>query len=234
MSRIVKDFDSFSSSDHLNEMWGLDAIEGMLGKVLPVLGEGFTKTLKQKVAAAMMEKFGIMPDSDMSAMLQEVVDAIPVADLPEILMGKKTGGAYWSPIMSQAIQEYVQRKGIDHIFTKIGIKPDGWIGSTLRESLQSQLGKEKLQKMIAFAFDDVSSKDSTSIGATALDSLDPAQKDKFNDAFSRAAGQTRPTYSTYADDSEKPVDQHRSDSSSGGGIIDTITSLFSGNKNNDQ
>jgi hypothetical protein len=229
MSRIVKDFDAFSQNEKINEMWGLDDIQGMLGKILPTLGEGFTKTLKQKLSASLLEKFGIVPHSDMSAIVQELVDAVPASDLPEILAGKKTGGAYWAPIISQAVQEYVQRKGLDPIFSKIGINPEGWMGSTLRESLQTQIGKEKLEKLISFAFDDVTAKDASSIGATALDSLDPAQKSKFNDAFSRAAGQTRPSYSTYVDDEGKGIDPDKKNNS-GGGIIDTITSLLSGGK----
>ena len=233
MSRAVKNFDSFSDENRINEIWGLDDIKGMIGKVIPTLGEGFTKTLKQKLAATLMSKLGILEKSDLSAIVQEIVDSVPVADIPDIISGKKTDGAYWAPIAAQSIQEFIQRKGIDSLFEKIGVDPDGWIASTIRESMQTQLGKDKLEKMIIFAFDGAigKGKDSVSLGSSTLDSLDPEHKDQLTSAFSKSAGQLRPTYSTFVDDRGKTIDNSKSSSSKGGdNIMDLFSSFLGGDK----
>lgn len=230
MSRAVKNFDSFSEENRINEMWGIDDIKGMLGKVIPTLGEGFTKTLKQKLAATLMKKFGILEKSDLSAVVQEIVDAVPVADIPDIISGNKTDSNYWAPIVAQAIQEFIQRKGLDPLFEKIGIDPNGWIASTIRESMQTQLGKDKLKNMILFAFNGAVGvgKDAVSLGSSTLDSLDPEHKDQLTSAFSKAAGQVRPTYSTFVDDRGRTIDQSKSKDDKGGGIMDMIKSFMSG------
>lgn len=230
MSRAVKNFDSFSEENRINEMWGIDDIKGMLGKVIPTLGEGFSKTLKQKLAATLMKKFGILEKSDLSAIVQEIVDAVPVADIPDIISGNKTDSDYWAPIVAQAIQEFIQRKGIDPIFEKIGIDPNGWIASTIRESMQTQLGKDKLKNLILFAFNGAvgKGKDAVSLGSSTLDSLDPEHKDQLTSAFSKAAGQVRPTYSTFVDDRGRTIDQSKSKDDKGGGLMDMIKSFVSG------
>ena len=64
MTKIVK-LDEF---DHMNEELSMGEI--LFGKVLPFMGEGFIKTLKQKIAAILMEKIGILEDSKFSIIIE--------------------------------------------------------------------------------------------------------------------------------------------------------------------
>ena len=57
MTKIIK----LNEFEDVNE--NLTMGEVLFGKVLPFLGEGFIKTLKQKIAAILMEKIGILEDS---------------------------------------------------------------------------------------------------------------------------------------------------------------------------
>jgi len=174
----IKDFDSFSVNEDLNFN-----LSGILSKVLPVLGTGFTKTVKQKFAAILLEKLGIMENTMLSGLVQEFVDQIPVSDIPGIITGDNINAEYFAPKFAGFLQEFVQRKGLDTIATQIGIKPDGWIYSILRESLQTQIGKEKLTKFFLSAFG------GDNIGQSALSQLDPSDKNRFSDALSQRIGQ---------------------------------------------
>ena len=173
MSKI-KRLDEF-----VNEDWSLT---GILSSVLPSLGTGFTKTVKQKLAASLMDVIGIKPDTMLSTLLQEFVDQIPVADIPEIISGEKGGAEYFAPKMAAFVQETVQRKGMDTFAEKLGIDPNnGWLYPILRETLQGEIGKEKLTKFFLSLFD--SSKEN--IGDSAVKMLDPYNREKITNALKK-------------------------------------------------
>jgi hypothetical protein len=96
--------------------------------------------------------------------------------------------------------------------------------------MQTQLGKDKLKNLILFAFNGAvgAGKDAVSLGSSTLDSLDPEHKDQLTSAFSKAAGQVRPTYSTFVDDRGKTIDQSKSKDGKDGGIMDMFKSFMSG------
>jgi len=178
----VKKFEEFSS---VNEEFSLDSVKNFLGGLLPSLGSGFTKTLKQKLAAVILEKFGIEENSELSVIVQEFVDQIPPTDIPGIISGEKATPEYFAPRMAGFVQEYVQRKGLDNIAAKLGISTTGWIYSTLRETLQEQIGKEKLTKF----FLDLFGAETSVIGKEALMGLDPKSKEMFSSAINQRASQ---------------------------------------------
>lgn len=217
MSRVKK-FEEFSS---VNEEFSFDSLKNFLGGLLPSLGSGFTKTLKQKLAAVILEKFGIEENSELSIIVQEFVDQIPPTDIPGIISGEKATPEYFAPRMAGFVQEYVQRKGLDTIATKLGIKPTGWIYSTLRETLQEQIGKERLTKFFLQLF----GSETAGIGKEALMGLDPKSKEMFSSALYQRAGQG---YS-------KPSgikQQQTGSKSSWGGFEDFFSGLLQGAKNN--
>lgn len=181
MSRVKK-FEEFSS---VNEEFSLGGVKDFLGGLLPSLGSGFTKTLKQKLAAVILEKFGIEENSELSVIVQEFVDQIPPTDIPGIISGEKATPEYFAPRMAGFVQEYVQRKGLDNIAAKIGINTTGWIYSTLRETLQDQIGKEKLTKLFLELF----GAETSVIGKEALMGLDPKSKEMFSSALNQRASQ---------------------------------------------
>ena len=167
MERIkkLKDFS-------LNEDFSLS---GLLSSVLPSLGQGFIKTLKQKIVGSLLDKFGILEDSTLSVLVQEFVDTIPVADIPKIITGDNVNVEYFAPKLAEFVQDTVQRKGLDTIAKGIGIDPTGWIYSTIRNTIQGQMGKEKLTK---FFLEVLGGEDS--VGQSALMDLDPKSKDSLN------------------------------------------------------
>jgi hypothetical protein len=176
MARI-KRFQDFS----LNEDFSL---QGLLSSVLPALGGGFMKQVKQKIAANILEALGIDEGSELSVLVQEFVDSIPVSDIPGIATGENINAKYFAPKFAQFLQEYVQRRGLDNIAAKFGINPNGWIYGTLRETLQTQLGKEKLTNFFLSAFGE-----SPHIGHSALSSLSGEEKQKFSDALNKRISQ---------------------------------------------
>jgi hypothetical protein len=168
----------------LNEDFSLsnigNSIMGLVGKALPVLGGGFVKTIKQKITAIILEKVGIKEKSTLSVLVQEFVDQIPPADLPGILTGEKANAEYLAPKMAAFLQEFIQRKGLDSLAEQMGIETTGWLYSTIRESIQGEIGKEKLTKLFLSLFGSM-----PHVGSTAINSLDPADKGKFSDALNQ-------------------------------------------------
>ncbi len=168
MSRIKR----LEEFQEINEDFSLN---GILSSILPALGSGFTKTIKQKIVASLMETIGIKPDSVLSVLLQEFVDQLPVADIPGIITGEKGGAEYFAPKLAAFVQETVQRKGMDTFAEKLGIDPNsGWLYPILRETLQTQIGKENLTKFFLTLFN--ASK--TNVGKSAVELLDPYHKEK--------------------------------------------------------
>jgi hypothetical protein len=176
MSRIIKDLNSFSHESELNEEfnWG-----NALSSVMGIAGTGFQKTIKEKIAAVILEKIGILEDTILSQIVQEVVDQIPFKDYPAILTGEKANVEYLAPKMTQAITEFFERRGLDPIAQQIGIDPKGWLYSTIRNGLQSPQGKEKLKSFFIEAFGGKDAKGS--VARDAFSDLPKADKDKISD-----------------------------------------------------
>lgn len=209
MTKIVK-LDEFQ---HVNEELSMGEL--LFGKVIPFMGEGFIKTLKQKIAAILMEKIGILEDSKFSIIVQELVDAIPAKDIPGLITGEKANAEYLAPKLAQACQEYIQRKGLDSLFEPFGIDPNGWLASTVREGLQSEIGQEKLEAFF------ISALGGEKLLTGALSKLDPKDKDAVNSALVQQAAKMYPT----------KVEGKGSTSGSGTqspGIMDTLGAIWGG------
>ena len=170
MSKIIKDFDSFSA-ENTNESFEWNDLGNFFSGILGFAGEGLRKTIKQKVAASLMEKIGVEENSTLSVLIQEVVDQIPVKDYPALFTGEKANVEYLAPLMSKTIQEFIQRKGIDTLAQQMGIKVNGWLYSTLREGLQSENGRKIIEDMLISAFGGENAKGS--IARDAIADLDP-------------------------------------------------------------
>ena len=177
MSRIIKNFDSFSDEE-TNESFQFSDLGGFFDGLLGFAGEGLRKTIKQKVAAKLMEQIGVEENSNMSVIVQEVVDQIPIEDYPELLTGEKANVDYLAPLMAKALQEFIQRKGLDSLATQMGIKPTGWLYSTLREGLQSEKGKAIIENALIEAFGGPGAKGS--VGRDALASLSDTDKNQLS------------------------------------------------------
>ena len=186
MSRIIKDFDSFSG-EKTNESFQFSDLGGFFNGLLGFAGEGLRKTIKQKVAAKLMEQIGVEENSNMSVILQEVVDQIPISDYPKLLTGEKANVEYLAPMMAKALQEFIQRKGLDTLATQMGIKPTGWLYSTLREGLQSEKGKKMIEDALVQAFGGPGAKGS--IGMDAIAALDPNDKSQLSSIAREKASQ---------------------------------------------
>ena len=186
MSRIIKDFDSFSEEE-TNEAFQFSDLGGFFNGLLGFAGEGLRKTIKQKVAAKLMEQLGVEENSNMSVIVQEVIDQIPISDYPKLLTGEKANVQYLAPMMAKALQEFIQRKGLDSLATQMGIKPTGWLYSTLREGLQSEKGKKMIEDSLIQAFGGPGAKGS--IGRDAIASLDPHDKSQLSDIARKKASQ---------------------------------------------
>ncbi len=208
MTKIVK-LDEF---EHINEELSMSEI--LFGKVLPFMGEGFIKTLKQKIAAILMEKIGILEDSKFSIIIQELVDAIPVKDIPGLMTGEKANAEYLAPKLAQACQEYIQRKGLDSLFEPFGIDPNGWLASTVREGLQSEIGQERLEAFFIAALG------GEKLLSGALSKLDPEDKRAVDSALVQQAAKMYPT--------KVKKESVPGKGESGGGMMDTLSAIWGG------
>jgi hypothetical protein len=186
MSRIIKDFDSFSEEE-TNEAFQFSDLSGFFNGLLGFAGEGLRKTIKQKLAAKLMEQLGVEENSNMSVIVQEVIDQIPINDYPKLLTGEKANVEYLAPMMAKALQEFIQRKGLDTLATQMGIKPNGWLYSTLREGLQSEKGKAIIEHALIDAFGGKDAKGS--VGMDALASLNPSDKAQLSNIAKNKAAQ---------------------------------------------
>lgn len=207
MTKIVK-LDEFQP---VNEELSMGEL--LFGKVLPFMGEGFIKTLKQKIAAILMEKIGILEDSKFSIIIQELVDSIPVKDIPGLMTGEKANAEYLAPKLAQAVQEYIQRKGLDSLFEPFGIDPNGWMASTIREGLQSEIGQDRLEAFFIAALG------GERILSGALSKLDPSDKRAVDSALVQQAAKVYPT---------KVEKQSSAGNGSKPGVMDTLSAIWGG------
>lgn len=179
MTRIVKDFDSFSSEEQIHEDFD---IMGLLGKTIGYLGGGFVDTIKQKFTARLLEKLGIKEDSLGSEFVQQVVSSIDIKEWPGILSGDNDNMRFFIPKIAEAIQYTLERKGFEGITNMIGLEPNGMIMRTLVNTLQDKAsGKAKIEKFLFELLGD------GSIAADTVASLDHKDKEKFTDALSKVA-----------------------------------------------
>lgn len=178
MSRIIKDFDSFNEAP-VNEEFSWKGVGDFFSGVLGFAGEGLRKTIKQKVAATLMEQLGVEENSNASAIVQEIVDQIPLQDYPDLLTGEKANVEYLAPMMAKSISEFVARKGMDPLAQSMGLKTDGWLYSTIREGLQSDKGRLIIQNALVEAFGGKSAKGS--VARDAISNLDPRSKEELSD-----------------------------------------------------
>ena len=213
MSRLKKFEDFSTNTEHLQESL-FDGLEGILGKVIPFLGTGLTKTIKQKISASLLEKIGVKENSVFSTIIQEVVDSIELKEMPGLLTGDNANADFLAPRLAQAVQEYIQRKGLDSLVVPLGVNPNGWMYSTIREGLQGELGKEKLTSFFLGALG------SDSIGAEALSKLDPSSKDQLKDTLAQKLAKEYPYKNSRTGSSGSKS------SGSGGGFFDTLSSVW--------
>lgn len=178
MSKI-KSFEDFShDSNKVNEDLISD-VNSIFGRMLPLLGTGFVKTVKQKLAASLLEKLGISENTEASTIIQEVVDAIEIKEIPGLLTGKNANAQFLAPRLAQAVQEYIQRKGFDSLYTQFGIMPNGWLASIIRESLQERMGKENLTKFFLKVLGE------EPVAKDVMNKLDAESKEKMKDVLSQ-------------------------------------------------
>jgi hypothetical protein len=213
MSKLKKFEDFSSGSENIQESL-FDDLGGMLGKVIPFLGTGLTKTIKQKITASLLEKIGVKENSTFSTIIQEVVDSIELKEMPGLLTGENANADFLAPRLAQAVQEYIQRKGLDSLVVPLGVDPNGWMYSTIRESLQGELGKEKLTNFFLGALG------SDSIGAEALSKLDPNSKDQLKDTLAQKLAKEYP----YKNSGSSSSGSNTSGSKSG--FFDTLSSVW--------
>lgn len=214
----VKSFEDFSFEDRVNEdnsVW--DDITGFLGRIIPSLGEGFTRTIKQKVSAAIIEKIGVREDTTLSALVQEIVASIPVADLPGIITGSKANAEYLAPLLAEATQNFIQRKGLENLMQPLGAEPNGWLVATIRNSIQGEIGKDRLEKMYAELL--------------GSESLTPSVMSKFSDEEKQKlsgdlAQQAMRAYPTTAKGLQSTPGQGSTDKRTGD--FESLTNFFSG------
>lgn len=188
-------------------------ISGIISKVLPSLGTGFIKTLKQKLAAVLMEKIGVKENSNFSVIIQELVDSIEFSEMPGLITGENANAEFLAPRLAQAVQEYIQRKGMDSLIEPLGLEPNGWMYSTIRESLQGELGKEKLTSFFMSAFS------GKSLAAETVASLSSKEKSKLKGEFLQKASKAYPTSSI-----KNLVNNKKTETN----IIDSISDVWSG------
>jgi len=186
MSNIKKFEDFPYDPSPINEGF-LDDVTSIIGKMVPFLGTGFIKTIKQKLAATLLEKLGIMENTAASTIVQELVDSIEVKEMPGLLTGENANAEFLAPRLAKAVQEYIQRKGFDSLYAPFGIDPNGWLASTIRESFQEEVGKERLTNFFLKALG------SEPVGRDLIGKLDDKSKDQFKDALSQQLAKEYPT-----------------------------------------
>ena len=180
MTKIIKDLNTFSEELRINEEFNLG---NLLSGALDFAGEGLRRTIKEKIAASIMEIVGVEENSLLSGLVQEVVEEIPVKDYPSILAGDKANVEYLAPHIVVAIEKFIERKGFDPIAEKIGIDPRGWLYKTIINGVQSPEGREKLKLMLIDAFGGKNAKGS--VARDAISSLLPGQKEQLSDSVKK-------------------------------------------------
>lgn len=154
MGSYIKPLSSF---DSVNEDFSLSSLfKGFGGAIesgLNFLGAGFINTIKQKFAAFLMERLGVVEESPLSKIVQEVVEEIEINEYIGLISGKNANVEFFVPKFSSAIVDFLQRTGFDGIAQSIGIETNGYLYNTLREALEERLSKsenlkEDIEKVI--------------------------------------------------------------------------------------
>jgi hypothetical protein len=186
MSR-VKSFEDFSSKGSRIDESIFDDILGMFGKLLPVAGEGFIRTIKQKISAAIIEKIGVKENSMLSGFVQEVVASIPVKDIPGIITGSKTNTEYLVPLLAESTQNFIQRKGLEQLLEPLGAEPNGWLVATIRNAIQGEIGKKNLEKMFTSLLG------AEPFSNSVMDKFSPEEKEQLSGSLAQQAMKVYPT-----------------------------------------
>lgn len=171
MPNRIKKLDEYK----VNEDFDIGSI---LSSVFPILGGAFADTIKGKITAALLEKIGLVEGSLLSTFFQEFVIEIPVGDYPRILSGDSDAN-YWAPKLSDFARRFIERKGIDTIAEKMGIKPTGLAFTYFRNIFLSKEGQDKLTAFFASVIG------ASDIGGEALKNLNPSEKSKLADIISK-------------------------------------------------
>ena len=129
------------------------------------------------------------------------------------MTGEKANAEYLAPKLAQAVQEYIQRKGLDSLFEPFGIDPNGWMASTIREGLQSEIGQDRLEAFF------ISALGGEKVLSGALSKLDPSDKRAVDSALVQQAAKVYPTKRERSSEDGKD---------SGGGVMDTLSAIWGG------
>jgi hypothetical protein len=176
---FVKNFDNFRSDSKVNEEF--DFFD-FLGKTWDIAGDALSSTLKQKIVAVLMEKFGILENSLASEFLQQVVSNIPVGDYPEIFMGEKGNVKYFAPLLAKSIKFTVEKKGLDDIFKTFGFDSNGLIARTILNAIMQTDSLEKIENFVLSLFGE-----EANIGREAMSALDQKERELLNNSMFKAA-----------------------------------------------
>jgi hypothetical protein len=176
---FVKNFDNFRSDSKVNEEF--DFFD-FLGKTWDIAGDALSSTLKQKIVAVLMEKFGVLENSLASEFLQQVVSNIPVGDYPEIFMGEKGNVKYFAPLLAKSIKFTVEKKGLDDIFKTFGFDSNGLIARTILNAIMQADSLEKIENFILSLFGE-----EANIGKEAMSALDQKERELLNNSMFKAA-----------------------------------------------
>ena len=176
---FVKNFDNFRSDSKVNEEF--DFFD-FLGKTWSIAGDALSSTLKQKIVAVLMEKFGVLENSLASEFLQQVVSNIPVGDYPEIFMGEKGNVKYFAPLLAKSIKFTVEKKGLDDIFKTFGFDSNGLIARTILNAIMQSDSLEKIENFILSLFGE-----EANIGKEAMSALDQKERELLNNSMFKAA-----------------------------------------------
>lgn len=136
----LKNFIDFrKESRRVNENYLNEGFFDVLGSGLNFLVPGIINTIKQKVIAFILERFGIIEKSPLSKVVQEVVDEIDSSEYMGILTGKNLNSEFLIPKFSSAAVDFLQRTGFDGIAESVGIETGGFLYNSIRESIEERL-----------------------------------------------------------------------------------------------
>lgn len=176
---FVKNFDNFKSDSEVNEEFNF---MDFLGKTWDIAGDALSSTIKQKLVAVLMQKFGILENSLASEFLQQVVSNIPVGDYPEIFMGEKGDVKYFAPLFAKSIKFTVEKKGLDSIFKTFGFDSNGFIARTILNAIMQTDSLEKIENFVLSLFGE-----EANIGREAMSALDQKEKELLSNSMFQAA-----------------------------------------------
>ena len=151
MNNNIKNFNEYKASVVDESLLG-----DVAGKILPMLGRGFGGAIKEKIASFILSKIGIKPNTILSKITQEFVDALfkDMDDVTGVISGDNLNVEFLAPRIAEAIQEYIQNNGMVSLVAPFGVDTNGWLYKIISEGLQGELGKENITKFILDAFED--------------------------------------------------------------------------------